>query len=224
MLKAILFDLDNTLIDFMKIKKECCNSAVDAMIKAGLAINRKMALKMLFDLYNKYGIEYSLIFQRFLEKANTKINYKILAAGITAYRKMQLKLLKPYKGTVRTLRRLRKKGIRLAIISDAPRLKAWIRLTEIGIQDYFDVVVAYGDVKERKPSELPFRKALKTLNLKPSEVLMVGDWPERDIKGAKNLGIKSCFARYGYTFGKIRNSGADYEIDKISDLMGIVNR
>ena len=50
---------------------------------------------------------------------------------------------------------------------------------------------------------------------------MVGDWPERDIKGAKAIGMKTCFARYGNP--KIRKSGADYEIDNIKMLLEIAN-
>ena len=49
---------------------------------------------------------------------------------------------------------------------------------------------------------------------------MVGDWPERDIKWAKAIGMKTCFARYGNP--KIKKSGADYEIDDIKMLLDIV--
>ena len=52
MIKAGMFDLDNTLIDFMRMKKGCCRAAVSAMKKAGLRIDRKKALKIMFDLYN----------------------------------------------------------------------------------------------------------------------------------------------------------------------------
>jgi putative hydrolase of the HAD superfamily len=59
------------------------------------------------------------------------------------------------------------------------------------------------------------------LDLKPDEVLMVGDWPERDMVGAKKLGIKTVFARYGDRFDT-KDSGADYEINDISELLGIL--
>jgi len=62
MIKAILFDLDNTLIDFMKMKHECCKVAIDAMIKAGLKVEKKKALQILYKLYDEYGIEYQLNF------------------------------------------------------------------------------------------------------------------------------------------------------------------
>ena len=46
---------------------------------------------------------------------------------------------------------------------------------------------------------------------------MVGDWPERDIKGANSIGMKTCFARYGNP--KIKNSYADIEINNINELL-----
>jgi len=50
----------------------------------------------------------------------------------------------------------------------------------------------------------------------------VGDWPERDIAGAKEQGMTTVFARYGDTFG-IRNSGADYDVDDVYEIVGIVD-
>ena len=50
---------------------------------------------------------------------------------------------------------------------------------------------------------------------------MVGDWPERDMRGAAALGIRTVFARYGDTFGTVR-SGADFEIDDLIELLDIV--
>ncbi len=55
------------------------------------------------------------------------------------------------------------------------------------------------------------------------EVLMVGDWPERDMVGASQLGIRTVFARYGDTFDTI-DSGADYDIDDIHEIIPIVER
>ena len=63
---------------------------------------------------------------------------------------------------------------------------------------------------------------LKRLKFKPSECLMVGDWPERDIQGAKRIGMKTCFARYGNP--KIRSSGADFEIKDFKELIGIMKK
>lgn len=220
MIKAVIFDLDNTLIDFMTMKKISCDAAINAMIGAGLNINKDKATKELFALYGKYGMEEKTIFQKFLKKLAKKIDYEILASGIVAYRRVRIGFLEPYPNVSEVLFELKKRGIKLAIISDAPRLKAWIRLVSMKINHLFDAVVTFDDTKEYKPSIKPFKFAFRKLNIKPHESLMVGDWPERDIKGAKKLGMLTCFAKYGNP--KVKNSGADYEINDIKELLEIV--
>ena len=207
----------------MAMKNAGFEAAASAMIEKGLGIGKEKALKLFFELMQEYGWEYNLIFQRFVERVNEKINYKILAAGIIAYRYAQKKYIKPYDKVIPTLKELKSNGIKIGIVSDAPRLKAWMRLTELKLEDMFDVVVAYGDVRERKPSNMPFKKALKELGLNAEDVLMVGDMPEKDIKGAKAMGIKTCFAKYGCTLKNIQVN-ADYEIKDISELIDIIKK
>ncbi|MBI3027407.1 TIGR02253 family HAD-type hydrolase [Candidatus Woesearchaeota archaeon] len=220
MIKSVIFDLDNTLIDFMRMKKLSCDAAISAMIGAGLNTSKHEAMRELFALYDKYGLEEKTIFQKFLKKVSKKIDYEILASGIVAYRRVRAGFLEPYPHVIDVLFELKKRGIKLAIVSDAPRLKAWIRLVSMKINHLFDVVVAFEDTKELKPSTKPFEVAFKRLKLKPSECLMVGDRPERDIKGAKKLGMLTCFARYGNP--KAESMNADYEINDIKELLEIV--
>ncbi|GIS72317.1 MAG: hypothetical protein CM1200mP10_18940 [Candidatus Neomarinimicrobiota bacterium] len=63
--------------------------------------------------------------------------------------------------------------------------------------------------------------ALSQLKIDPEEALMVGDWPERDVVGAKKLGIRTIFARYGDSFGTV-DSGADWDINDVYEIVGIV--
>ena len=64
--------------------------------------------------------------------------------------------------------------------------------------------------------------SLESLGLKPEETIMIGDWPERDVVGAKQIGMKTAFARYGDTFGTV-NSGADWDLNDIYQLVLIIN-
>ena len=52
---------------------------------------------------------------------------------------------------------------------------------------------------------------------------MVGDWAERDMVGAANIGMKTVFARYGDTFGTVETH-ADYEVNDIKDLIQILEK
>ncbi len=156
MIKAIVFDLDNTLADFIRTKELCCSAAVSAMVEAGLPLSEKTALKKLMALYWKQGIESQDIFQKFLEKELKKIDYKVLASAIAAYRRTKAGNLMPYPAVRQTLLRIREKGLKIGIVSDAPRMQAWLRLAEMGLADFFDAVVAFEDTAEKKPSEKPF--------------------------------------------------------------------
>ena len=62
MIKAVLFDLDNTLLDFMEMKNSAVNSAVDSMIFAGLSISKKQAVEQIHDIYKDLGYEYQEVF------------------------------------------------------------------------------------------------------------------------------------------------------------------
>ena len=220
MIKAVIFDLDNTLIDFMTMKKISCDAAITAMIGAGWNTDKKQAMEELFKLYEKYGMEEKTIFQKLLKKTTKKIDYEVLASGIVAYRRVRSGFLEPYPHVGQVLFELKQRGIKLAIVSDAPRLKAWIRLVSMKINHLFDVVVTFEDTRKLKPSPIPFKLAFRKLNLKPQECLMVGDRPERDIKGAKKLGMVTCFAKYGGSDAKA--SEADYDINDIKELLEIV--
>lgn len=219
MIKAVLFDLDNTLIDFLKMKKLSCEAAITAMIGAGLKVKHDKALKILFNLYDKYGLEEKSIFQKFLKKVSGKVDYKILANGIVAYRRIRSGLLEPFPNVDYVLLKFKSRGIKIAIVTDAPKLKAWLRLAAMKLSNFFDIVVAFEDTKSLKPSKMPFEAALKQLKVKPDECLMVGDWPERDIKGAAELGMKTCFAKYGNPKAR---ANADYTIKDIRELLKIV--
>lgn len=222
MIKAVIFDLDNTLVDFIAMKHAAIQAAIIAMIDAGLKINEDNAEKKIYKIYEQEGIEDQKVFDKFLKKELGYIDYRIHAAGIIGYRRAREAALVLYPHVQMALMELVKKGLKLAVVTDAPRLQAWLRLCQLNLHHFFDVVITYEDTKKRKPDPEPFEKALRTLKVKCNQTIMVGDWVERDIIGAKSLGMKSVFARYGDRFGT-EKSGADYEIDDILELLDIVD-
>ncbi len=224
--KAVLFDLDNTLIDFLKMKKMSVEAAISAMIDAGLPMKKDKAMKELWDLYDDYGIEYHKIFQKFLEKATGTIDWKVLASGVVAYRNVKAGFLEPYPHVIPTLLKLKGMGFKLGVVSDAPRMKAWLRLASMKIADFFDVVVTINDADgHAKPHPKPYKVALNKLGLEPEEVVFVGDNPNRDIKGAKKLGIKTVLAKYGeWTKARDRKLKPDYEINDVKELLEVLDK
>jgi len=223
LIKAIIFDLDNTLVDFMLLKRAAVDAAVNAMIDAGLNLSSEKIKEKINSIYDSEGIEYQQVFDKMFKEILGKVDYKIMSAGIVAYRKAREAALKPYPGVLPALIELIKMGLKLAVVSDAPSKEAWLRLSYINFQHFFDVVITYDETRERKPSPVPFNMALKELNLKADECLMIGDWAERDMVGAKAVGMKTVFARYGDTFNT-ENPDSDYDINSISELINIVKK
>ncbi len=223
MIRAIIFDLDNTLVDFMSMKRLAVEAAIDAMIDAGLPLDRETAEREIFAIYEREGIEYQRVFDDLLEAHLGEVDFKILAAGVVAYRRAREAALVLYPHVTVTLMTLIKRGLKLAVVSDAPRREAWLRLCYLNLHHLFDVVVTFEDTGERKPSAAPFGLTLERLGVPAREALMVGDWPERDVAGAAEVGLRTAFARYGDTFGTIE-SGADFELDDIHRLVEIVDR
>ena len=222
MIKAVIFDLDNTLLDFIKMKDEAVKNAILSMKEAGLNIDIDVSYQKIMKIYENEGWEHQqLVFDKFLKDTIGYVDNKFLAAGIVAYRRAKEANLKPYPNVHRTLNHLMKIGIRLAIVSDAPSREAWMRIYYLNLHHMFDVVVTFDDSNERKPSPKPFNLVLDKLKLKKDEVVMIGDWPERDVVGANSLGIKTIFARYGDTFG-VKNSGANWDIDDVSQVIDII--
>lgn len=211
----------------MLLKNAAIDAAAYAMIDAGLEHSVDEIKNKINEIYTREGIEYQRVFdQMLLEEfmiAKGEDYYRILSAGIVAYRKAREAALKPYPGVLHTLIELIKMGLKLAVVSDAPSKEAWLRLCYINFHHYFDAVITYDETRERKPSAVPFQMALQKLNLKPEDCLMIGDWAERDIVGAKLVGMKTVFARYGDTFNTI-NPESDYDIKSITELIDIVKK
>ena len=222
MIKVVLFDLDNTLIDFMKMKKKATDAAISAMIKAGLKISKKDGWQLLEKLFRKYGLEYQQIFNEFLTEILGYVDLKILAGAVVAYREIKGDLLQPYTNVKPVLKKLKKKGYKLGIVTDAPKFQAWTRLYQMKIENFFDVVVTLDDSGSLKHTGLPFERALDILSVKPQEILMVGDWVSRDIIPANRLGMKTALAKYGQWQTRIENFKADYEINDINELLKIL--
>jgi putative hydrolase of the HAD superfamily len=222
MIKAVVFDLDNTLVDFMSMKRTAIDAAITAMIDAGFDLTFAQVKSHIDRIYNEQGIEYQRVFDQLLHEALGRVDYKILSAGIIAYRRAREAALKPYPHATATVTELVRRDIKLAVVSDAPTLEAWLRLCYINFHHFFDAVVTFDDTKERKPSPKPFLTALAKIGVEPQNALMVGDWAERDMVGAKNVGMQTAFAKYGDAFGN-QNVVADFILEDITDLLNIIS-
>jgi putative hydrolase of the HAD superfamily len=207
----------------MRVKRAAVAGAVEAMIDAGLTESREAATKRIFTMYDREGIEDQRVFDKILVETYGLIDYRILAAGVLGYRKAKEGHLVLYPHVRQAIIHLIRMGLKLGLVTDAPRLSAWMRLVSLGLDPFFDTVVTNEDTGKKKPHPAPFQLALSRLQVEPQEAIMIGDWAERDIAGAKALGMKTAFARYGDDFNTLE-PGADFELSDINQLVDIIKK
>jgi putative hydrolase of the HAD superfamily len=225
-IKAVFFDVDNTLYDTAKQAESARENAVKAMIEAGLGVDEKTALGTLKRLVRKYGSNYGFHYDRLLESFGMKPNPRIVSAGLVAYANAKAAYIVPYPETVPTLIRLVGMGLKLGIISEGVPVKQWEKLIRLGVQHFFDVVVVLdGNTRGKKP-EL-FLKACAKVKCMPSECMMVGDRLDRDIAGAKKAGlftVQVATKKYSKIKPKDGSERPDYVVGNLGDAIGVIER
>ncbi len=107
---------------------------------------------------------------------------------------------------------------KLAALSDAQSAWALWEMRAVGIDAYFHPIIVSGDLGFRKPDKRIFKAALSVLDLRPENVIFVGNDMYRDIYGAKQLGIKTVF--FSSNQGRKTAEGVepDYIIYEFSEL------
>ena len=80
-IKGVIFDLDNTLLDFMKMKEFAVKAAVKGMIEAGLLVDEETSYNEIVAIYEQYGWENQKVFDVFIE--NTHFTTPIAMANLS---------------------------------------------------------------------------------------------------------------------------------------------
>jgi putative hydrolase of the HAD superfamily len=227
-IKAVFFDIDDTLFDSTTLAKMARINAVKAMIEAGLPLTSvTQGYNILMKIVDKYGSNYDKHFDKLLENLGCDWSPRIIAAGVIAYHDTKQAFLKPEPKVIPTLIALRGRGYKLGIISNGKSVKQWEKIIRLGLHHFFDAVVISEDVGSEKPNSRIFEVAMEKLNVKPWEAVYVGDDLETDILGANSAGMVSIRIirkkhREGSPSGKVIKP--KYSIRKFSDLLSILEK
>ncbi|MGQ0536313.1 MAG: HAD family hydrolase [Methanobacteriota archaeon] len=224
-IKAVAFDLDSTLVDFLSMKRAAVRAAARAMVDRGLPLPLDRAYRRLLATYFEVGIESDRAFTVFLERTMGRADRTTVDAGVRAYLRTKEEVLQTYPGAHETLGALKAAGLRLGVVTDAPRDKAIVRLSITKLGPYFDTILALEDSPRGKRDVRPFLLLCDRLGLSPREVLFVGDNPLRDVSVASRLGMATALAAYGmqdhgeWAHRKVRPT---FVLETLPDLLSAV--
>jgi putative hydrolase of the HAD superfamily len=214
---TLLFDMDNTLFDLVGAQIAACHAVTEFLGQPGD--------NSLFEDYfmdDNRGFEsHENILDYIRDHAlDEDGNY---ARARRIYETVKLDHIIPYQGVKETLEQLRGEGFHMGIITDAHSRDATRRLEKSGLLPCFDGLVAYDMVMVKKPAREPFLMALEMLRAAPADTLLVGDSPRRDIRPARDLGMRTVYARYGDRFSEVRECpDADFVINGMTELLPII--
>ncbi|HEY3361103.1 MAG TPA: HAD family hydrolase [Methanosarcina sp.] len=220
-LKAVLFDMDNTLFDFVAAKLEACREILSFLgTEKGYAAGSPLELFRYF-LRGIYGFEDYENIRDYMQERNL-FTIKSYRKCCDIYEREKLQNLKLYPAVTVTLGKLKELGLKLVIITDADTHHALARLTRVGLLNYFDFIVAADMTGTKKPDPAHFLFALDVLEIKPGETLVVGDSIKRDIVPAHKLGFKTAYAAYGdWRPGEEADKCFDIRLNKFLDMLDI---
>jgi putative hydrolase of the HAD superfamily len=218
MIRAILFDIDDTLFPSTEFAESARRNAIRAMISMGIHKEENELYAMLIDIIKKKGSNYQNHFDLLCRELGEKRPARYIAAAVGAYHNTKT-AIQPYPEVPKTLLSLRESGYKLYIASNGEAIKQWDKLIRLQLAIYFEDVFVSEELGEEK-SQSFFRKALKRIGCKPEEALMVGDREDADIVPAKAIGIKTARMLSGKF--KSNPSVADFQINRISEIPTIL--
>lgn len=216
-MKAIIFDLDNTLYDAEQYYHGAFRRIAEYLSKKYKFSEQKI-YNELINLWKKKTSMYPHLFDDLLDLLNLKNEIENVIKIFNNY-DGELKL---YPDVIFTLKELKRIDYKLGIITDGniDRQKRKIKL--LGLNGFFDITIFTKEINNPKPSEIPFKVAVDKLRANPQMSFYVGDNPLIDFKGAKKVGMKTVRILRGEFKNNPRNERVDYEIREMKELLNIL--
>ena len=191
-IKAIFFDLDDTLYDRSQYEIKAYNF-IDKNLFKKYEVDRKKIFKKLIKVKNIYEYNYRNLFAKTsellcIQKKNKNL---FIRDCLKYYRKFKPDNLKLYPGTISVLHKLKKKNYHLGIITNGNINKQKIKIKTLRLKKYIQHIIyarKFGK-KNEKPSPYSFKYVIKKLKIKSDEMIYIGDNPKIDYIASKRAKI-----------------------------------
>ena len=208
-----LFDLDDTLHDKTQSLKACAESIhskflddrinaaefIEAFVKENCIIQSKV------DVFKILGVKFSI---------ESEIESKILEYFDESFQNYS----KRFDGVLECMEYLKNSGVKIACVTNGRDFFQRNKITALGLDDFFDVIVTSGELAVKKPDPYIFNVALEKLAATAEEAVFIGDSLQADMKPAKKLGMKTVWVS---TDMNSKPEFVDYQLTSYADFIGI---
>ncbi len=214
---GILFNFDGTLIQSSINFKEMKSEIISLLGSLGATVNGLTPEKATVEIVDE-GIK-----RLRLKGRNDEFMFKVEKI-MDSFELKGVNNAKVIPGIQESLRKLKERNYKLAIITRSCKEYTKKVLERTGLSNFIDLSLSRDEVENPKPSAEHLLKALENLNLKPEEALMVGDH-KLDYISAKKAGVKFIGVLTGFSSEKeLREAGVELIIESVASLPYLIDK
>lgn len=220
MIRAVLFDLDGTLLDR------------DASLKRFIAMQHQRWQHCLGHIpladFSARFVELDARGYVWKDKVYRQLMETFKIKGVTwealleDYVTMFHHGCVPFAGLIPVLDKLRGRGLALGMITNGYTVLQMSNIEALGIESYFQTIMVSEQEGLRKPDPQIFMTAMERLGVTPEESIYVGDHPLNDVQASRGAGMTGVWKRDDYWLSDTPVQ-ADFVIDELDELIEIVN-
>jgi putative hydrolase of the HAD superfamily len=216
MIKAVIFDLDGTLLNRDESVKQFITHQYERLHKWLCHIPKETYITRFIELDQRGYVWKDQVYQQLVAELHIAgINWRYL---LQDYIHLFKDHCAPFPNLHKMLEELHSHNISLGMITNGKGQFQMNNIKALGIKEYFDVILISEWEGIKKPDSQLFRRALKQLNVLPTESIYMGDHPENDVKASQRVGMIGIWKK-DYQWNDVE---ADYIIDDLLELPLII--
>jgi putative hydrolase of the HAD superfamily len=216
MIKAVLFDLDGTLLNRDASVAKFIQDQYERLVESVGHITKEDYITRFIELDARGYVWKDTVYQQIVKEFNiSKIHWEdLLKDYIEEFKHSCV----PFPNLIRMLDELKGKSLKLGIITNGKGKFQMDNIKALGIEQYFDTILVSEWEGLKKPDKQIFERALKRLDLPANQTMFIGDHPDNDVKAAMTVGMVGVWKRDDQ-WSLIE---ADYTVDDLLEVVDLV--
>jgi putative hydrolase of the HAD superfamily len=200
-IRAVIFDCYSTLIDirtnerkeevskYISLYLQYYGARIDATrLKSALSLETERYLQSREERYAEVDLE--IVFQDILKKEGLE-NCFLAESCCKLLRVLSRERFELFPDSIPVLKEMKRSGYPLGVVSDAQKVFCWEEGEILGLNRFFDCIVLSTQFGFRKPDPRLFTIACALVDIPPADAVYIGNDPETDVKGAKQIGMRA---------------------------------
>jgi putative hydrolase of the HAD superfamily len=196
MKRAVLFDLDETLLDRRASVRLFVENQYERLQNFVGHINKEEYIHSFIALEQNGYVWKDIVYEKMVQQfsINGITSAQLLEDYVTFFSNHCV----PFPSLHEMLSELKERGFLLGMITNGYGEFQMQNIEVLGIKNYFDIISVSEWEGIKKPEPEIFRRVLQKLNVEPRNSVFVGDHPLNDVKAARNVGMKGIWKRNDY--------------------------